>query len=247
VVDEGFVMGPDGDTTIRLEKSDGSSEAITIPAANSYTHMVEDFAAALGRFGGRPIVFAALTSASGQLLEALSGPGRVVVTATKSGEERNVSVFGQFFVAAFVGEDADVDNDGRLSILEAFSYARREVERAYDKEQKILTEHALLDDNGDGEGSAEPGPEAEDGRLAATLQLAGGSREAASTDDPELARLYEEKAGLEQAIAELRARKASLGKEEYEDELEELLVRLALTNRALRDRRAGEGDPSSDS
>ncbi len=52
VVGQGFVMGPDGDTTLRLEKNDGSVQTITIPAANSYTLMVEDFAAAL--LDGRP-------------------------------------------------------------------------------------------------------------------------------------------------------------------------------------------------
>lgn len=203
----------------------------------------EDFAAALEPFGERPVVFANLASASGGFVRALSGPGRTVITATKSGMERNLSVFGQFFVAAFVGDDADVDNDGRLSVLEAFNYARREVERAYGREQKIVTEHALLDDDGDGDGSAQPGPEAADGQLAATLTLTGVRGEAAPTDDPELARLYEEKAGLERGIADLRGRKESLGKEEYERELEELLVGLALANRAIRDRQAGPDDP----
>lgn len=196
----------------------------------------EDFAAALEPFGERPVVFANLSSASGGFVGVLSGPGRTVITATKSGMERNVSVFGQFFVAAFVGDDADVDNDDKLSVLEAFNYARREVERAYDSEKKILTEHAQLDDNGDGKGSAQPSPDAEDGRLAATLTLtgvAGGS----ATDDPELARLFEEKAGLEREIAELRRQKESLAKEDYENRLEELLVRLALANRAIREQR----------
>ena len=79
----------------------------------------------------------------------------------------------------------------------------------------------------------------EDGQLAATLFLTGASRTTmagAASDDPGLARLYAEKGGLEQAIAELRRRKASLTKGEYEDQLEELLVDLALTNRAIRDR-----------
>ncbi len=79
----------------------------------------QDFVAALEKFGERPVVIANLASASGEFVGALSGPGRVVVTATKSGMERNVSVFGQFFVAAFVGDDADVDNDGRVSVVEA--------------------------------------------------------------------------------------------------------------------------------
>jgi len=198
-----------------------------------------EFAVVLDAFGDRPIVFANLSSASGEFIKALAAPNRTIITATKSGMERNQSVFGQFFVAAFVGDEADADNDQRLSVLEVFSYARSEVSRAYDEDQKLLSEHAVLDDNGDGTGSAEPGPDAEDGLLAATLFLTGATRTTvagAASDDPGLARLYAEKGGLEQAIAELRRRKASLAKDEYEDQLEELLVSLALTNRAIRDR-----------
>ncbi len=109
------------------------------------------------------------------------------------------------------------------------------MERAYDRDQKLLTEHAVLDDNGDGKGSAEPGMDAEDGRLAATLMLTGSSRAPAASSDPELAGFYQKKAELEQAIAELRRKKESLGKEEYEDRLEELLIELALANRAIRE------------
>jgi len=198
-----------------------------------------EFAVALDAFGERPIVFANLSSASGEFVAILSAPDRTIITATKSGMERNQSVFGQFFVAAFVGDEADADNDERLSVLEAFSYARSEVSRAYDEDQLLLSEHAMLDDNGDGTGSAEPGLDAEDGSLAATLLLTGASTTAisgAASDDPELAGLYVDKSRLEQAIAELRRGKASIEKDEYENQLEALLVDLAMTNRAIRDR-----------
>ena len=65
----------------------------------------------------------------------------------------------------------------------------------------------------------------------------------ASSDDPELARLYEKKAGLEQGIADLRRRKESLSKEEYENQLEDLLIELALANRAIREREDANGSP----
>ncbi|MEM7351830.1 MAG: hypothetical protein AAF657_13615 [Acidobacteriota bacterium] len=197
----------------------------------------EDFAQALAAFGERPIVFANLTSASGGVLSHLSAPGRVVITSTRSGTERNASQFAQYFVAAFVGADADADKDERLSVLEAFRYARTEVGRAYDREQKLLTEHAVLDDNGDGRGSVDPAPDGEDGRLAATLTLQGTARKgpAGEVSDPELARLYDRKASLEQKVAELRQRKSSLEREAYENKLEEILIELALVNRAIRE------------
>ncbi len=199
-----------------------------------------DLAGALAPFGDRPIVVADLTSASGEVVRELSAPGRVVIAATRSGTERNASVFARFFAAAFVGAAADVDHDGSLSVLEAFDYARGEVERAYDREQKLLTEHAVLDDNGDGKGSAEPGVDAADGALAATLTLAGSAAGAVvAAGDPELERLHRRKTELVQGVAELRRRKAELGRQDYENRLEELLVELALANRAIRERGAG--------
>jgi hypothetical protein len=197
----------------------------------------QDFAVALEAFGERPLAFINLTSASGGFVEVLSGPNRTIITATKSGMERNESVFGQFFVSAFVGNDADLDNDDRLSLLEAFSYARTEVERAYDSDQKLLTEHAVLDDNGDGTGSAQPGIDADDGSMAATMMLnaaSSGTMAGLASTDPELARLYQDKATLEQGVADLRRQKESLSKEDYENQLEGLLVELALANRAIR-------------
>ncbi len=197
-----------------------------------------DFAAALEPFGDRPIVFANLTSASGELIAELSAPGRVVITATRGGTERNAPVFARYFAAAFVGDAADVDHDDRLSVLEAFDYARGEVERAYDREQKLLSEHALLDDNGDGKGSAEPGTGVADGRLAAALTLGGAhaAMPAAAAGDPELERLYRRKADLVQSVADLRGRKTELPRDDYENRLEELLIELALANRAIRER-----------
>ncbi len=193
-----------------------------------------DFAAALESFGDRPIVFANLTSASGELIRELSAPGRVVITATRSGSERNASVFAGFFAAAFVGDAADVDHDDRLSVLEAFTYARGEVERAYGRDGKLQTEHALLDDNGDGVGSAEPGIDAADGALAAALTLAGARVPAVAAGDPERARLHQRKADLVGSVADLRRRKVELDKDDYESQLEALLIQLALVNREIR-------------
>lgn len=205
-----------------------------------------DFATALAPFGERPIVFANLTSASGGFVRELSAPGRVIITATRSATERNASVFARFFAAAFVGDAADVDHDGRLSMLEVFTYSREEVKRIYEREQKLQTEHAVLDDNGDGEGSAEPGVDADDGRLAAVLTLTGPRSllPEAAAKDPDLARLYQQKVDLVQAVAELRRQKEELAKDAYEARLEELLVQLALANREIRAHDPESGDGS---
>ena len=194
----------------------------------------QDFALLLDQLSDQRVAFVNLTSASGGFVSALSGPERMIVTATKTGMERNESSFGGYFVEAFAGDGADLNRDDRVSLLEAFQFARTEVVREYETSNRILTEHAMLDDNGDGEGSAdlEEGP---DGGSARAMFLAPDETRAAAmaTDDPVLRALYEEKADLERRVAELRAIRDQMEEDRYESELEELLVELALNNREI--------------
>lgn len=182
------------------------------------------------------------TSASGGFLSSLSSERRIVVTATRSARERNLTLFGGFFVDAFTEDGADADKDERVSLLEAFSYARAEVERFYSRENRLQTEHPLLDDDGDGEGTMEPGISGGDGRLASQFFLSAESPAVAAqaAEDPELATLLERRRELEAAVVDLRARKDDMDPSAYETQLETLLLELATTNRAIRQR---EEDP----
>ncbi len=196
-----------------------------------------DFAALLAGFPTQKIVFVNAASASGGFIVALSGNNRTIITATRSASERNRTLFGGFFAEAFAGDGADVDKDERVSALEAFNYARREVARAYEAEGRLLTEHALLDDNGDGEGSDEPQGDP-DGSLARSLFMVGGAGAAAGRQppaDPRLAELYRERESLERRVAALRARKDEMDPEAYERQLEETLIEIALKSRAIRE------------
>ncbi len=199
-----------------------------------------DFALMLDQLPDQDVSFANLSSASGGFLAALSGPRRTIMTATKTGMERNESVFAGYFVDAFVGDGADLDKNGRVSMAEAFEFATTEVAREYETDGRIQTEHALLDDNGDSEGSTalEAGS---DGALASRLYLGPGATAVAamSTDDPELRALYEKKAGLERQLEDLTAIKEQMEEERYDEALEELLVDLALTNREIRSKAGG--------
>ena len=78
------------------------------------------------------------------------------MTATRSGAEHFTTLFGGFFIDALTSEAADADKNKRVSVLEAFKFAKTEVARAYEREGLLATEHALLDDDGDKEGSADP-------------------------------------------------------------------------------------------
>lgn len=211
-----------------------------------------DFAPLLDGFATQKIVFVNAASSSGAFIQALSGPNRIIITATRSGGERYETQFGRYFAEALASDGAgagagaggsggaggaDLDKDERISVLEAFTFAQREVERYYETDNRLATEHALLDDNGDGEGSDEPGPEAPDGALAGAVYLVSGPAASAeqATSDPRLADLYAEKRQLEEEIEALRAIKSGMEASAYEQQLEELLVRLALNARAIRE------------
>ena len=93
-----------------------------------------------------------MASASGEFIKSLSAKGRIIITATKSGQETNATRFAGFFITALKAPDADTDQDGHVSILEAFVYANRLTADFYTRAGRLATEHALIDDNGDGVG-----------------------------------------------------------------------------------------------
>lgn len=193
-----------------------------------------ELARLLDLFGERRVTVVNTTSASGGFVEALAGQNRIVMTATRSGFERNETVFGRHFVAAFTGEAADADRDGRVSMLEAFEYARREVEREYERDGRLRTEHAVLDAIGDGKGVASAEPTSAHGRAAGTFHLGPRGVAAGAAASPELRAAYEEKARLETALDALRARRDSMGEAEYEAQLEKLLVEISLNAQRIR-------------
>lgn len=190
-----------------------------------------DFAALLSPLGERQVVVVNAASASGDWVRALAGPHRVILTATRSGVERDETVFGRYFAAALASDDADTDKDGRLSVLEAFEYARREVARTYERDQRLRTEHALLEADGDGVGVMEPVATTGDGAAAATVFLDAGSARAVP---PSLAGLAATKDSLEREVIQLRGRKAELAADEYDRRLEALLLELARVTRELK-------------
>jgi hypothetical protein len=194
-----------------------------------------EFAKLLDPFAEQTLVFVNASSASGDFVKPLSGKKRIIVTATKSGAERNESVFAKHFVAAFTGDGADADKDGRVSVLEAFVYARREVEREYTDDNKLLTEHAVLDDDGDGVGRSDPSATAADGGRARTVFLGLGAKAAAvAANDPRAAALLADKARLDARLDSLRTRKANMPEADYQRELEALLVLIAENDRAIK-------------
>jgi len=183
----------------------------------------------------RPLVVVNASSCSGPFINALSGPGRVVVTATQSGGEHNYSRFGDFLSRSIADPAADIDHDGEVSILEAFLAASAGVREFYRSSDRLPTETALIDDNGDGLGtpatafrgtravatSADP-KKLLDGKLAGRLSLAVVGQRLPFTDEE-----LRERDEIEAALERLRQRKPELTPTDYRQSVLPFLLRLA--------------------
>jgi hypothetical protein len=186
----------------------------------------EDYAGLLSKVLAQRMVFVNTASSSGGFLAPLAGPGRTIVTATKTGGERNETRFASFFAEALKDTAADTDRNGRVSVAEAFEYAKTKVAATYMKGGYIQTEHAALDDGREGKFAGTLFLESDRAKMAATAKVA----------DPELRELLEAQRVLENQVAALKLRKDSMDPAEYERQSEKLLTDLALKTRAIRER-----------
>ena len=181
-----------------------------------------------------PVAVIDATASSAPFLKELSGPDRIIVTATKSGFEQNYARFGQYLAEAIIDPNADLDKDGQTSLLEAFLSASHATGQFYAAAGRLATEHALLDDNGDGLGTPaewfrgiRPVQRARDGAAldgyrAHQLHLLSSPAEAALP--PEVRAKRDQ---LELQVMELRDGRAKLSDDEYFSKLEPLLREIA--------------------
>jgi hypothetical protein len=171
------------------------------------------------------------TSASGGALKFLERPGRAVVAATKSGTEKNATVFARYWVEALQDPAADVDKSDSISAMEAFAYAAKKTAGFYDSQKRLATEHAVFNDTGAGE----PVREARNGQGALmssfTLLRLGTSQQAAN--DPGKRALLGKKDKLEEKIDKLKYQKAAMDPEDYKKQLTDALVELAKVQEEL--------------
>ena len=182
----------------------------------------------------RPLAVIDCSSASGPFINSLSAAGRVIITATRSGNEVNVTRFGGYLAHAVADPSADLDKDGQTSLLEAFLFASREVDQFYRENGRLATEHALLDDNGDGLGTSAdwfhgvravkipPKGKSVDGIRANQLHLVRSDAE--QTLSPEL---RAQRDMLEKELSDLRSRKDKMDADAYYRELEKILLAIA--------------------
>jgi hypothetical protein len=192
---------------------EGPDSRVSLPGPDA---TAADFAGWLAGFARQRVVFVNAASGSGDFGAALAGPRRVIVTATRTALERNETRFAAPFVRGLTSDEADADKDGRVSVLEAFAYAKKEVARVYETDKLLLTEHAAISDS----------------TLARTVTF-GAQRGGAPTDS-RAAALVAERSELEAQVASLRGRKDRMSAAAYEAELERLLVAVAQKTQAIR-------------
>jgi hypothetical protein len=194
---------------------------------------VDDLAAAL-KPCQRPLAVIDCASASGPFLKPLSGPGRVIITATRSGYEVNATRFGGYMAQAIADPTADLDKDGQVSLLEAFLSASRQVAQFYKNEGRLMTEHALIDDNGDGLGTppdwfrgvraykTAANGKSVDGVRAHQMFIVRGEAEQQLSPEARVQRN-----DLEVKLSALRLKKGKMNDDDYYKQLETILVDMA--------------------
>lgn len=174
-----------------------------------------------------------MTSSSGGSIDFLRRSNRVVITATKTGTEKNATVFARYFAEALSDPSADSDKNETISALEAFHYAQRKTAEFFDTNKRLATEHSVLEDTGKGEGSKDPNQEAGEGRLAASFTIVRLGGNAAAARDPQKKPLLDQKEQIENQIDELKYNKAGMPEAQYKAQLTQLLLRLAKLQEAL--------------
>jgi hypothetical protein len=192
-------------------------------------YTADDYNKLLSTLPASKIVVVLGTPASGAAVEKLAGRNRLIVAATRSGQEGNDIVFYDYFLEALQSPAADEDKDQKVSVWEAFKYAVSGTDRFYKEEGRLTTEHPQLSDNG----TDKTGTNVKDPPLLARSTSFQVDRPIVSSD-PKLQALLIQKKELEQKIEELRINKASVPEADYDKQMEELLVQLALKNQEIR-------------
>lgn len=171
------------------------------------------------------------TSSSGGAVAAIEHPGRAVIAATKSGTEKNATVFARYWVEALQDPAADTDKSDSVSALEAFNYATKKTAAFYDSQKRLATEHAVFNDLGRGEPVRESG-NGQGTLLSSFTVLRIGQNQQAANNPAKLA-LLQQKEELEQKIDTLKYQKAAMDPADYKKQLTDALLKLASVQQEL--------------
>jgi hypothetical protein len=186
-----------------------------------------ELAAMCDRVPARRQLIVNTTSASGGSVAALERSGRGVIAATKTGTEKNATVFARYWVEALQDPTADVDKSESISAMEAFQYAQRKTAAFYESQKRLATEHAVFEDTGRGEAVRVGAAQGREGALLSSLTVVRIGASQAAMNDPAKRDLLAKKEELEQKIDALKYQKAAMEPGEYKKQLTEALLQLA--------------------
>lgn len=156
------------------------------------------------------------TSSSGSVIEQWRKPNRVVITATKSGGERNATRFAEYWVQALSSPEADRDKNEIVTAAEAYDYASRKVADTFKSDAALATEHSRLD-----------------GKNAERIVVARLGSAALLPSDEVLDGLMKEQGTLETQLDGVKAKKGTLAQEQYYNELEKVLLDMARLDKRI--------------
>lgn len=173
------------------------------------------------------------SSASGGSVKALQRHDRVVVAATKTGTEKNATVFARYWVEALQDAGADTDKNQIITALEAFQYATRKTAAFYETEKRLATEHAVFEEGGKSAPVRDAAADSNAGRMLASFALVRLGDGAQTVADPAKLALLRQKEQLEQKIDLLKYQRAAMSPEDYRSQLSQTLLALAKVQQEL--------------
>jgi hypothetical protein len=178
----------------------------------------EDLAAMMNALPSNNQLLVNTSSASGAIMESMKHESRIVITATRSGNERNATRFGGFFAAALNEPSADTNKNNSISVKEAFDYAEKRVAYSFEDEGTLATEHPRITGN----------------RLA-EYQLARFEDQLPVSADPRLAAIMRQRDNLDSKILELQLNRETMANDEYFSRLQQLMIEMALLDGEIED------------
>jgi hypothetical protein len=192
-----------------------------------------DLAALCDHIAAKRQLIVNTTSSSGGSVPVLEKRGRCVIAATKSGTEKNATVFARYWVEALHDPEADLDKNQAVSALEAFQYATKKTASFYDSQKRLATEHAVFDDTGHHDAVRDPAQDTGEGLLLSSFTLIRLGAAQKAYDDPAKRALLVQKEELERKIDTLKYQKMAMSQDDYKTQLTAALLELAKVQQQL--------------
>ncbi|HEY0264672.1 MAG TPA: hypothetical protein VGC07_09115 [Granulicella sp.] len=192
-----------------------------------------ELAQLLDRIPARRQLVVNTTSCSGGSIAALERPGRAVITATKTGTEKNATVFARYWTEGLQDPTTDLDKSEAISAMEALRYADQKTAAFYTEQKRLATEHPVFEDTGHGEAIKVADAKGKEGELLNTFTVLRIGEAQAAMNDPAKRDLLTKKEELEQKIDALKYQKAAMDAADYKKQLTDALLELAKVQEAL--------------